>query len=102
MGSILTTKIGEPDAEVWKFLIMPFMSGLVGYGTNWLALKMTFYPLEFFGIELLRIKDQPLGEEVRKWGGGTSVQTSVCAVFAYFVCVRGDSTTPTAPSKPFH
>jgi len=61
MGGILTTKIGEPDAEVWKFLIMPFMSGLVGYGTNWLALKMTFYPLEFWGIEILRIKDQPLG-----------------------------------------
>ena len=37
------------------------MSGLVGYGTNWLALKMTFYPLEFVGIELVRIKDQPLG-----------------------------------------
>lgn len=47
--------------ELWKFLIMPFMSGLVGYGTNWLALKMTFYPLEFVGLELVRFRDQPLG-----------------------------------------
>ncbi len=59
--SFLTILVGTSEDELWKFLIMPFMSGIVGWGTNWLALKMTFYPLEFWGVEVLRIKDQPLG-----------------------------------------
>lgn len=40
---------------------MPLLSGIVGWGTNVLALKMTFYPLEFVGIELMRFEDQPFG-----------------------------------------
>ena len=35
------------------------VAGLVGYGTNVLALEMTFYPVEFWGIELFRIKTEP-------------------------------------------
>lgn len=34
----------------WTYLIIPFVSAVVGWGTNVLALKMTFYPLEFIGI----------------------------------------------------
>ncbi len=34
----------------YSYLIIPFISGLVGWGTNILALKMTFYPLEYVGI----------------------------------------------------
>jgi len=40
---------------------MPFMAGIVGWFTNVLALEMTFGPIEFFGVELFRIKDQPWG-----------------------------------------
>jgi len=40
--------------EIWeKFgftLLIPFTYGFVGWVTNWLALKMTFYPLRFWGI----------------------------------------------------
>ena len=36
-------------------------AGFVGYLTNVLALEMTFRPIEFFGIELFRIKGQPWG-----------------------------------------
>ena len=32
------------------FLLIPIISATVGWGTNWMALKMTFYPLEFVGI----------------------------------------------------
>ncbi len=32
------------------YIAIPFISGLVGWGTNVLALKMTFYPLEYIGI----------------------------------------------------
>eukprot|EP00566_Odontella_aurita_P010651 CAMPEP_0113577360 /NCGR_PEP_ID=MMETSP0015_2-20120614/28832_1 /TAXON_ID=2838 /ORGANISM="Odontella" /LENGTH=406 /DNA_ID=CAMNT_0000480945 /DNA_START=231 /DNA_END=1451 /DNA_ORIENTATION=+ /assembly_acc=CAM_ASM_000160 len=40
---------------------MPFMAGIVGWFTNVLALEMTFRPIEFFGIELFRIRNQPWG-----------------------------------------
>ena len=45
----------------WKFAIMPFMSALVGWGTNVLALFMTFKPIEYAGVEWFRIEDQPWG-----------------------------------------
>ena len=51
---------GESDAW-WLYLLMPFISGLIGWSTNVLALKMTFYPLEFVGVPLLRFEDQPFG-----------------------------------------
>lgn len=34
----------------WKLLMIPFTYGFVGWVTNWLALKMTFYPIHFIGI----------------------------------------------------
>ena len=40
---------------------MPFMSGIVGWLTNILAIEMTFYPIEYKGVEWYRIKDQPWG-----------------------------------------
>lgn len=39
--------------EVWNYIkicLIPFTYGFVGWVTNWVALKMTFYPLEFWGI----------------------------------------------------
>lgn len=36
--------------EQWKLLMIPFTYGFVGWVTNWLALKMTFYPIQFVGI----------------------------------------------------
>eukprot|EP00978_Attheya_sp_CCMP212_P009149 scaffold21589_cov56-Attheya_sp.AAC.1 len=47
--------------EWWEYFIMPWMAGFVGWGTNVLALKMTFLPLEFVGISLFRMKEQPWG-----------------------------------------
>ncbi len=38
------------DAEVWKILSIPFVAGGVGWFTNWLAVKLMFYPIEFIGI----------------------------------------------------
>lgn len=34
----------------WKLLMIPFTYGFVGWVTNWLALKMTFYPIQFIGF----------------------------------------------------
>ena len=36
-------------------------AGVIGYVTNVLALEMTFKPIEFFGPEIFRIKNQPWG-----------------------------------------
>ncbi|MBF0351994.1 MAG: DUF445 family protein [SAR324 cluster bacterium] len=36
--------------EFWLYVSMPFTSAIVGWGTNVLAIKMMFYPIEFLGI----------------------------------------------------
>jgi uncharacterized membrane protein YheB (UPF0754 family) len=33
-----------------SYLLIPFIAALAGWGTNWLAIKMTFYPLVYVGI----------------------------------------------------
>lgn len=38
-------------AMIMLYGSMPIISAIVGWGTNVVALKMTFYPLEFFGIK---------------------------------------------------
>ena len=38
------------DPQLLRYLAIPVTSAIVGWGTNVLALKMTFYPLEFTGI----------------------------------------------------
>ena len=47
--------------EWWEYTLIPFIAGLVGYFTNVLALQMTFYPIEFFGVELFRLPNEPWG-----------------------------------------
>jgi uncharacterized membrane protein YheB (UPF0754 family) len=51
----------ELKYEWWEYFLIPWIAGAVGYFTNVLALLMTFYPIEFLGIELFRIKDEPWG-----------------------------------------
>ncbi len=36
--------------EYWTYLTIPVVSAVVGYVTNWLAVKMMMWPLEFKGI----------------------------------------------------
>ena len=36
----------------WHYLLIPISSGIVGWATNLIALRMTFYPIEFTGIGL--------------------------------------------------
>ncbi len=40
-----------PTTEILLYLSIPVISGIVGWATNWLALRMTFYPLEFIGVK---------------------------------------------------
>jgi uncharacterized membrane protein YheB (UPF0754 family) len=38
------------NVEFWKYVSIPFVAALVGWVTNWIAIKMTFLPLEFVGV----------------------------------------------------
>lgn len=37
--------------DFWKYVSIPFVAAVVGWATNWVAIKLTFQPLEFVGIE---------------------------------------------------
>jgi len=37
--------------EYWQYLFIPLVSGIIGWGTNVVALRMTFYPINFIGIK---------------------------------------------------
>ncbi|NMT62017.1 DUF445 domain-containing protein [Marinobacter orientalis] len=43
----MTSLFSNP--EFWQYLSIPVIAALIGWITNWLAIKMTFYPLEFVG-----------------------------------------------------
>ena len=43
----MTSLLSTP--EFWQYLSIPVIAALIGWTTNWLAIKMTFYPLEFVG-----------------------------------------------------
>ena len=49
------------EYEWWEYALIPFIAGIVGYATNVVALHLTFYPLEFVGIEIFRLENQPWG-----------------------------------------
>lgn len=34
----------------WSYLTIPAVSGIVGFGTNWLAVKMMLWPVHFTGV----------------------------------------------------
>ncbi len=44
---MIDTILHHPD--LWKYVSIPFVAGIVGWGTNWAAIKLTFLPLEFIG-----------------------------------------------------
>ena len=37
--------IGSWFSAYGNYLIIPFIAAFAGWGANWLAIKMTFYPL---------------------------------------------------------
>lgn len=43
------------------FLSIPICAAIVGYVTNWVGVKMLFYPIQWTGIPIQRWTDNPLG-----------------------------------------
>lgn len=42
----------QSNPDIWKIVIIPITSAIIGWVTNIIAIKMTFYPVEFIGFEL--------------------------------------------------
>lgn len=36
----------------WKLALIPVIAGVIGYGTNWIAVKMLFFPVHFHGVRI--------------------------------------------------
>jgi hypothetical protein len=45
----------------WTYISIPIVAALVGYVTNWLGVKMLFYPIDWVGIPIKRWDFNPLG-----------------------------------------
>ena len=45
----------------WTYISIPIVAALVGYITNYVGVKMLFYPIKWRGIPLYRWENQPLG-----------------------------------------
>jgi hypothetical protein len=45
----------------WTYLAIPIGAGLVGYITNYVGVKMLFYPVNYFGTSWARWPEEPLG-----------------------------------------
>lgn len=46
---MLEAALADFQANMWLYLSMPITSGVVGFATNVIAIKMMFWPLEFVG-----------------------------------------------------
>jgi uncharacterized membrane protein YheB (UPF0754 family) len=44
-----------------KYLSIPLSAAIIGYVTNWVGVKMLFYPISWTGVPLYRWPNQPLG-----------------------------------------
>jgi hypothetical protein len=60
-----------------QFVSIPVVAGLVGYITNWVGVKMLFYPIQWLGIPIYRVANQPLG--LLGWQGIVPAKRSAMA-----------------------
>lgn len=45
----------------WTYVSIPIVAGLVGYITNYIGIKMLFYPINWCGVPLMTWPEQPFG-----------------------------------------
>ncbi len=57
----------ENEPDIWLYLIIPITAAIMGWGTNVIALKMTFYPIEFIGVRA--DKNEWFGIKPMGWRG---------------------------------
>lgn len=65
-------------ARPGTYLIIPVIAALVGWFTNYLAVQMIFYPIEYWGIPLWRRPEVPLG--LVGWQGIVPCKTKTMSI----------------------
>ncbi|WP_255151536.1 DUF445 domain-containing protein [Halorarius halobius] len=40
----------------WSLLLIPFITGIIGYITNWVGIRLLFYPIDFVGVRVPGMK----------------------------------------------
>jgi uncharacterized membrane protein YheB (UPF0754 family) len=60
-----------------EYATIPCTAAFVGITTNWMGVKMLFYPIEYFGIEFHRWEDTPYG--IFGWQGVVPTKTTQMA-----------------------
>lgn len=48
---------GLRDAAPWRLLLIPFITGIIGYITNWVAIRLLFQPVDFVGVRVPGLKE---------------------------------------------
>lgn len=46
-----------PYGLQWRLLLIPIITGIIGYGTNWVAIQMLFRPIDFVGFRVPGMKE---------------------------------------------
>jgi uncharacterized membrane protein YheB (UPF0754 family) len=44
-------------AGEWRLLLIPLITGIIGYVTNWVAIRLLFYPSEFVGVRVPGLRE---------------------------------------------
>ena len=65
--SIFQNALHKFRSRPGTYLLIPVVAAGVGWLTNWLAVQMIFYPIEYRGLSLYRWPESPLG--VLGWQG---------------------------------
>ena len=61
VGAQWRSSVAALRTSPMQFLSIPLVAGIVGYVTNWVGVKMLFYPIRWLGIPIHRVPGQPLG-----------------------------------------
>jgi hypothetical protein len=67
----------EISSRPIEFLSIPCVAAFVGILTNWMGVKMLFYPVEYLGIDLKRWDNTPYG--IVGWQGVVPTKTETMA-----------------------
>ena len=73
-SSTAWTKVRQRPIE---YLSIPCVAAFVGITTNWMGVKMLFYPIEYFGLDYRRWPDTPYG--LWGWQGVVPCKTQIMA-----------------------
>jgi uncharacterized membrane protein YheB (UPF0754 family) len=86
-ASASTSRHGSPSiwTRIWsevmkrpiEYATIPTVAAFVGISTNWMGVKMLFYPVEYIGYEWYRTENSPLG--IFGWQGVVPTKTEPMA-----------------------